>query len=397
MKTFSLKIQPGDHMQFEFVTSDRIIFGNGALSKLITAAQQMGQHALIVCGSGSVALDPLLYVLEHAGVESDIFRIAKEPDIPTVEAGVRFGKSAGCDFVIGYGGGSSLDGAKAIAAMLNNPGGLMDYLEVIGGGKEIPNPSLPMIAIPTTAGTGTEVTRNAVISSPEKHVKVSMRSVKMIPRLAVVDPELTYSMPPSVTASTGMDALTQVIEAYVSLRANPMTDAIAREGIQRGGRSLLNAYQNGANTQAREDMAVASLFGGLALANSGLGAVHGFAGPIGGMFDAPHGVICACLLPAVMKVNAIALDEDEEGGEGKRRYRAVAQMLTGVQEASISEGVAWVAALAKDLNIPGLHAMGIKKSDFPAIIEKAKVSSSMKSNLVRLTDGQLLIILEESF
>lgn len=384
-------------MTFEFATSNRIIFGTGALTKLASAAPQLGHHALIVSGSGSVSLDPLLDVLKHAGIESDIFRIGKEPDIPTVEAGVRLGKSAGCDFVIGFGGGSSLDGAKAVAAMLNNSGELLDYLEVIGGGKEIPNPSLPMIAIPTTAGTGTEVTRNAVISSPEAHVKVSMRSVKMIPRLALVDPELTYSMPPSVTASTGMDALTQLIEAYVSLRANPMTDAIAREGIQRGGRSLLAAYQNGANPQARENMAIASLFGGIALANSGLGAVHGFAGPIGGMFDAPHGVICACLLPAVMKVNAIALDKADDGGEGKRRYREVAQMLTGAKDGSISEGVAWVAALATDLSIPGLHEMGIEKHDFPAIIEKAKVSSSMKSNLVRLSDDQLLTILEESF
>ena len=273
----------------------------------------------------------------------------------------------------------------------------MDYLEVIGGGKEIPNPSLPVIAVPTTAGTGTEVTRNAVISSSEAQVKVSMRSVMMIPRIALVDPELTYSMPPAVTASTGMDAITQVIEAYVTQNANPMTDAIAKEGIERGGRSLLKAYLNGNDISAREDMALTSLFGGLALANAGLGAVHGFAGPIGGMFNAPHGAICACLLPAVMKYNVVALGQKQDGGSIKNRYEEIARMLTGLEDASVEDGVKWIAELAKQLKIPGLSEMGIATSDFEEIVAKSCVSSSMQKNPVKLSDTQMFAILEESF
>lgn len=255
----------------------------------------------------------------------------------------------------------------------------------------------PMIALPTTAGTGAEVTRNAVISSPEYHVKVSMRSLKMIPTVAIVDPELTRSMPPSVTASTGMDALTQVIEAYTSRKANPITDVIAREGIIRGARSLLTAYQHGENLAAREDMALTSLFGGLALANGGLGAFHGFAGPIGGMFDAPHGEVCASLLPFVMKANVEKIAQMDNMDALLDRYHEIATILTGDPEASIQDGVVWISELAEKLNIPGLYEMGIKKEDFPQIIEKSKASSSMKKNPFTLDEATLETILEEAF
>jgi alcohol dehydrogenase class IV len=224
-----------------------------------------------------------------------------------------------------------------------------------------------------------------------------MRSPLMIPSVAIVDPELTYSMPPAVTASTGMDALTQVIEAYVSNKANPMTDAIAREGIERGARSLLDAYQDGSNAAAREDMALTSLFGGLVLANAGLGAVHGFAGPIGGMFNAPHGVICACLLPYVMKYNAQVVQHLPEMAHVSTRFRDVAQWVTGNPDADIQDGVKWIEALAHDLQIPGLHVIGIEKSDFPQIIEKSKVSSSMQKNPVRLDEEILEAILTEAY
>ncbi len=384
-------------MKFEFATSNRIIFGNGTLSEIGRIAADFGQQALLVVGGGSVSTDQVLDFLKGKGVSAEIFRVEHEPDIPAIEAGIAAAQSAKCDLVIGFGGGSVIDSAKAIAAMLTNPGELMDYLEVVGSGKKISKMPAPVIAVPTTAGTGTEVTRNAVIMSPEHHVKVSMRSPKMIPTVALVDPELTYSMPPSVTASTGMDALTQVIEAYVTRKTNPMTDAIAREGIKRGGRSLLVAYENGQNKAAREDMAVTSLFGGLALANSGLGAVHGFAGPIGGMFNAPHGVICASLLPYVMKYNAHVLVASGDMADLEDRFREIAVLLTGDADAAIQDGVQWLIDLARALKIPKLREIGIKQSDFDRIIEKSKVSSSMQKNPISLEESVLIDILQEAY
>ncbi len=384
-------------MQFEFATSGRIFFGIGSLMKLGDIVPQMGLRSFVLSGGGSVSVEPLYDILNQFGVRIDSFQISGEPDVKTINAGLEKAKTTSCDFVVGYGGGSVIDAAKAIAALLNNSGKLMDYLEVIGQGQKIKNPPLPMIAIPTTAGTGSEVTRNAVIASPEHKVKVSMRSPMMIPAIAIVDPELTVSMPPEVTASTGMDALTQVIEAYVSNRANPMTDVIAREGIQRGARSLLKAFKNGRNLAAREDMSLCSLFGGLALANGGLGAVHGFAGPIGGMFNVSHGKICASLLPAVMKYNVQVIERQEISCDIKQRYIEIARILTGDPQADISDGVAWLEKFFKRLNIPGLSAMGIEISDFERIISKAKVSSSMQKNPVHLDDSTLYAILQEAY
>jgi alcohol dehydrogenase class IV len=384
-------------MTFEFATSNRIIFGKGAVNKIREIAPDLGRKAMIVCGSGSVSLGPVTGLLQEANVAWEIFRVTHEPDIPTVKSGLAQAKSADCQFVIGFGGGSIIDTAKAISALMTNSGSLMDYLEVIGDGQKIARQAAPMIALPTTAGTGSEVTRNAVIASPEHHVKVSMRSPLMIPSVAIVDPDLTITMPQAVTASTGMDALTQVIEAYVSRKANPMTDAIAREGIQRGARSLLAAYRDGGNEAAREDMALTSLFGGLALANAGLGAVHGFAGPIGGMFNAPHGAICASLLPYVMKYNVQAIRDMPEMAETGDRFRDVARWVTGNPEAEVMEGVAWIQSLARDLDIPGLHAIGVTKADFPRIIEKSKAASSMQKNPVLLDEATLEAILTEAF
>ena len=384
-------------MGFAFATAHQIIFGNGMIEKVGEFVPQFGQRALIVTGSGSVPIDGLWGILKSAGIAGTVFQVEAEPDVPMIKSGLSQAKSQDCEFVIGFGGGSVLDAGKAIAAMLTNPGDLEDYLEVVGAGKEIPNPAAPMIALPTTAGTGTEVTRNAVITSPEHQVKVSMRSLKMIPTVAIVDPVLTYSMPPSVTASTGLDALTQVIEGYVSNRANPMTDKVCREGIIRGARSLQKAYNNGLDRAAREDMSLTSLFGGLALANGGLGAVHGFAGPIGGMFSAPHGVICASLLPSVMKYNVVASASFESQSDLYSRYQDIARWVTRDPNASIEDGVAWITELADALEIPGLRALGIEKKDFPQIIEKSKVSSSMQKNPLRLEETLMEAILEEAF
>jgi len=380
-------------MRFEFATATRIIFGTGTLSEVGPLARQMGSRALVVTGQTVARADPLLDGLAAAGIQTTTYSVTGEPTIGMARIGTHRAREAGCDLVIGFGGGSAVDTGKAIAALLTNEGDPLDYLEVIGQGQPLAHPPLPYVAVPTTAGTGAEVTRNAVLASPDHRVKVSLRSALMLPRLAVVDPELTYTLPPAVTASTGLDALTQVLEPYVSHLANPMTDAICREGMRRAARSLRRAYEQGSDAAARADMSLASLFGGLALANAKLGAAHGFAGPMGGMFHAPHGVICGRLLPHVMAVNVRALHHRMPESEALRRYDEAAQILTGDPTATADDGVAWVQELCDALDVPGLASYGITPEDFPLLIEKASRSSSMKGNPIKLTEGEMEEIL----
>jgi alcohol dehydrogenase class IV len=218
----------------------------------------------------------------------------------------------------------------------------------------------------------------------------------MLPRVALIDPELTYSMSPETTASTGLDALTQLIEPYVSIRANPMTDALCREGMMRVARSLRRACEAGDDVAAREDMALASMFGGLALANAGLGAAHGFAAPVGGQFDAPHGAVCAAFLPHVMLVNVRALQERQPDSPSLRRYDEVARTLTGDLGADAADGVQWVRRLCADLRVPTLAAYGIGSEAFPELVQKAAEASSMKPNPIALTPPELKEILERA-
>src|SRR5437867_10940748 len=259
-------------LRFEFATATRIVFGAGALREVGPIAKGFGHRALIVTGRSAGRASALNRLLGEQGIARWTLAIAAAPKIEDIERGVQLARGEGCDVVIGFGGGSAIDAAKAVAALTTNEGDVLDYLEVIGRAMPLTSPPLPVIAVPTTAGTGAEVTRNAVLASPEHRVKVSLRSPLMLPKVALVDPELTYELPAGLTASTGLDALTQLIEPYVSCKANPLTDAICIEGIRRVARSLRRAFDDGARS-AREDMALASLFGGLALANAGLGAV----------------------------------------------------------------------------------------------------------------------------
>jgi len=353
----------------------------------------MGRRPLVVTGRRRTHSERLRDQLANHGIEPFAFQIAGEPSTETAREGARQAHEASCDLVIGLGGGSALDTGKAIAVLLTNEGDPYDYLEVIGKGKRLTKPSVPYIAIPTTAGTGSEVTSNAVLTSPEHHTKVSLRSPLMLPRLALVDPELTYTLPREITASTGLDALTQLIEAYVSIRANPLTDTICRDGIRRVARSLKNAWENANDTVARENMSLASLMGGLALANAGLGAAHAFAGPIGGMFPAPHGAVCACLLPHVIAVNTTALQERLPASESLRRYEEVSRILTGNESARPDDGVAWVKDLCETLQISSLASYGLNSGHIPLLIEKAAMASSTKNNPIRLTSDEMREIL----
>ena len=374
---------------FEFATAGRIVFGEGTLCQVPAAAASMGRRALLVTGASPDRAAPLLKALQSAHISAVPFCVPGEPTLDLIRSAPR-----DCDLVIAFGGGSALDAGKAIAALLTNPGDPLDYLEVIGLGRPLAIPAAPCIAIPTTAGTGSEVTRNAVLASPECRVKASLRSPSMLPRLAVVDPELTYHLPRAITASTGLDALTQLIEPYVSLRANPMTDQFSVEGIRRAAHALPLVWANGGDLSARCDMAWASLLGGMALANAALGAVHGFAAPIGGMFPAPHGAVCAALLPHAMDVNIRALSA--RAPEKLARYHEIARLLTGRPHATAPDGVAWIADLCRQLEIPPLRTYGVTQSDLALLTEKAAQSSSMKGNPIVLNEEELREIISRS-
>jgi alcohol dehydrogenase class IV len=378
-------------MRFDFVTASKIVFGAGALKELGGLVAPLGKRAILVTGKHpDRAFDALTDLIKGEFV---ILPTDGEPSVQTVRDGVRVATHQNCDMVIGFGGGAALDTAKAIAALMTNLGDPLDYLEVIGRGQPIKNASAPFIAIPTTAGTGSEVTSNAVLASPEHRVKVSLRSPLMLARIALVDSALTHSSPPDVTAQSGLDALTQVIEPFTSNKANPLTDAICKEAIRRAASALQKAYEKPDDAAAREDMAFVSLSGGLALANAKLGAVHGFAGPFGGMFDAPHGGICARLLPFVMDMNVRALRQRQPDADYLRRYDLIAQLLTGDERATAEEGVNWVYRLTQALNIPGLASYGMTDAELPALIEKSAVASSMQGNPIKLTSDEMHEIL----
>jgi len=382
---------------FEFATANRIIFGEGKLREMLTIAPEFGQRALVVIGSSVERAKPLLDLLDEAKVAYNTFQVSGEPNIVLITAGVKLAHDSESQMVISVGGGSVIDAGKAIAALATNPGDPIDYLEVIGKGQKLVNAPLPFVAIPTTAGTGAEVTRNAVISSPEHKLKVSLRSPLMLPRVALVDPELTYGLPKEITAYTGMDALTQLIEPYTSNAANPLTNAICREGIQQGYRALEGAYVEN-HPASRNAMALASLFGGLALANAKLGAVHGFAGVLGGMYSAPHGAICAALLPHGTRMNIRVLESREPNNPALRHYIEIARIvMPGIDHRSARGGVlSWIDELIDLLKIPPLSAYGIKSEDFPEIVEKSAKSSSMKGNPIVLTNDELTEILEKA-
>ena len=381
---------------FEFTTAGRIIFGPGVLASALNQVGAYGQRPLVVCGRDVDRCRRHLLSLEVKGLSLTFFSVTGEPQTTTIEEGVQLARRADCDMVLSMGGGSAIDTAKAIAVLLNNTGKLIDYLEVIGRGRSLENLGAPCIAIPTTAGTGAEVTRNAVLTSEKHRVKVSLRSSHMLPRVVIVDPQLLLTLPPHLTAATGMDALTQLIEAFVSSKANPMTDGMCREGLRRGARSLVEAYRNGDNLAARTDMALASLFSGLALANAGLGAVHGIAGPLGGWTAIPHGVVCATLLATVFEANAKYVAQQQPDNPVRKRFDEVARLLTGKASATADDAVIWLKRLQHTLHIPTLSELSLTAADVPAVARKALKASSMKGNPAPLSESDIVQILEQA-
>ena len=383
-------------MRFEFSTAGRIAFGPGVSDQIPDLIAGFGKRAFLVLGGTPGRFGRILDQLASRGIACESFRVTGEPTTDVAQEATTSARNMATEVVVALGGGSVLDTGKAVAALLTNEGDLSDYLEIVGKGRPLRKPAAPCLAVPTTAGTGAEVTFNAVLGVPDQHVKVSMRSPLLLPRWAIVDPLLTHSMPPELTASTGLDALTQLIEAFVSNKANPLTDGVCREGLQRAARSLRRAFENGGDADAREDMSLASLFSGMALANAKLGAVHGFAGPLGGLTSAPHGVICGKLLPYVMQANVRALQNRAPDSPTLARFDEIARILTGESTARASDTVTWIADLCHVLALPGLRKYGLCETDFPTAAAKAKNASSMKGNPIELQDEELIQILRQA-
>ena len=389
---------------FEFATAARIVAGAGRAAELPGVLAGLGSRVLVCTGADPARHDGLLAGLTRPAA---VFPVAGEPTVELARAAVAAAREHGADVVAAIGGGSVIDTGKAVAMLLGNGGDPLDYLEVVGAGQKITRPSVPCVAVPTTAGTGAEVTANAVLAVPERRLKASLRSPLMIPRVALVDPELTVSCPPPVTAASGLDALTQCLEPFVSVRANPLTDGLAREGLRRAGSGLRTAYADGGDLAARTDMSVCALLGGMALANAKLGAVHGLAGVIGGTADVPHGLACAVLLAPVIEANVRALQAQGAGPASDRgtgpagrrgpevldRYAEAARLLTGIPGASVADGLTWIRESLGLLAVPGLAAFGFGAGHVDDVAAKALTSSSMQGNPVPLSHDDLKVIL----
>ena len=389
---------------FELLCVGRIIFGRGRVREVGELARRLGETVLLVTNAGDPgsggATDRVAALLSEASLRVVLFRQRGEPTVSGVAEAAERARAEGCDVVVGLGGGSAIDAAKAVAGLLTNGGGPLDYMEVVGAGRRITQPAAPWIAVPTTAGTGAEVTKNAVVASPERRFKASIRGEQLLARVVVVDAELGVDVRPEVTARAGMDALCQLIESYTSVNAQPITDCLAIEGMGRAARALRRAFRDGADVDAREDMATAALLSGIALTNAGLGAVHGFAAPLGANLPVPHGAACAALLPHVMRANADALRADRPDHPVLRRYADVGRRLTGRAElpdaAAVDAGVALVAELAAELAIPRLGAFGLTDAQVPELAALARGASSMRYNPVALSAEALAAILREA-
>ena len=379
----------GDRVRFDLAVPADIRFGAGRLGELAEALVAVGTHRVfLVTGRSTDRADPLRAQLGASGIESVTFAVAGEPSVDLTRDAVEQLRASACDAVLGFGGGSPLDVAKAVAVLATSGRDPLEHLEVIGDGRPITEPGLPCVAVPTTAGTGSEVTRNSVLSGDG--VKASLRSPLMLPRIAIVDPDLLAGVPPATIASSGMDALAQVIEPLISRRANPFSTALARDGIRRSARSLRRAYSIGmVEPDVREDLALTSLFGGLCLANSGLGAVHGLAAALGARLSAPHGAVCAATLAAAVGVNRTALAERAPENPALARVVELGPLLTGDPGAGADEAVEWLGELTIALDVPGLATYGLAESDLEDVVAAAQRASSMRANPIDLTDAEV--------
>jgi alcohol dehydrogenase class IV len=374
-------------VSFSFATAGRVVFGDGqaavALPGLLAAA---GSRILLLTGGDPARHGDLLGALPP---RVGTFTVIGEPTLDTARAGVAAATQAGAEVLLALGGGSVIDTAKAVAMLVANGGDPADYLDLGPVPRPVRRPSLPVVAVPTTGGTGAEVTANAVLADPGRGVKVSLRSPSLVPAAAVVDPELTLGCPPAVTAAAGLDALTQCLEPFVSPQANPVTDGLAREGLAAAATGLRRAYADGTDLDARRAMALCGLLGGMALANAKLGAVHGFAGVVGGRAALPHGYACAALLVPVTAANIRALSRRQPGHPALDRYREAARILTGRPDATVEDGLAWLAATVAELGGRGLAAAGLGPEDAEPVVAATARASSTRGNPIELSGPEL--------
>jgi alcohol dehydrogenase class IV len=392
-------------MTFDFYPVPRIQFGVGQFDRLPEGLRPLGRRVLVV-HSADALVERVTDALKPDRFHVAFFRQRGEPTTEHVERALGIAKQERVGCLLALGGGSAIDCAKAAAGLLTNEGEPLDYMEVVGRGKKITAPSAPWIAIPTTAGTGAEATRNAVValspssSSSSTPFKASIRSEHLLPRGILIDPQLHVAVPPPVTARSGMDALCQCIESYTSTNASPMTDPLALQGISLAARSLKRCCENGNDIAAREDMALAALLSGICLTNAGLGAVHGFAAPLGAHFPIPHGVICAALLPHVMQANIAALQSQYPGHSTLRRYAMIGRTLAGIPDLTdadaLTVAVQFTRRLNEDLHIPSLSSFHFDASEIPPMVQLAKTASSMRYNPVPLPDPILAGILKDA-
>lgn len=378
--------------RFAFATAGRVLFGPGSATEIPGAVASLGQRVLVVTGRHPGRFS-VVDALAETGADLVRLQVGGEPSVDDARAAIE--SAQGCHVVLGLGGGSVLDLAKTAGALVSAADPL-DHLEVVGRGSPLPATGLPVVAVPTTAGTGSEVTANAVLSATDERVKVSLRGPTVLPRVAIVDPLLTLPCSPAVTASSGLDALIQCLEPYVSPYANPLTDGFAKTGLRAAGRSLRTAYLDGENRGARADMALASLSGGLALANAKLGAVHGIAGVVGAVTGGPHGAICAALLPSVITVTMAALRSRDPGSPAMRRYALAADLVTAGTASRAEDLVAWVRETCQLLSAPGLGAYGLSESDIDHVVVAAGRSSSMRGHPIELTQDELRLVVQSS-
>jgi alcohol dehydrogenase class IV len=387
-------------LNYDFLAPRRIMFGWGRRREAGTAARALGQRAWLVIGSrqlaASGAIAELIDNLKDVGVEAFLLaEIHREPRVEDVDRAVAMLRAHGCrgdDLVLGIGGGSAIDLAKAVAALATNDAGasVKEYLEGVGSGLQIVHRPFPVLAMPTTGGTGSEATKNAVISSLDPPFKKSLRSDQMIPATVLVDPELAVSVPPNVTAHTGMDAITQCIESYISARAKPIPQALAVQGLQLALPAIAVAVQDGSNRPAREAMAQAALLSGMALANSGLGLAHGVAAALGVHCQTPHGLACAIMLPAALRVNRDA--SEQRLAELERATNPTAP----VSDAAAADAfIDRVTNLCRSVGIPErLSDLGVRREQIPALVAGSR-GSSMTGNPRQLSDAELSRLLEE--
>lgn len=387
---------------FSIARLPRIEFGAGAIRKLPTIAAQYGKQLLIVTGAASftesAAGKAVFADLQAAGFSWEICRVTSEPSPQWVDATVAALRGQAFDAVIGIGGGSPLDAAKAVAGLLKAGNSVMDHLEGVGAELPYRGEPTPFIAVPTTAGTGSEATKNAVLSIAGQFKK-SFRDDKLVAEYAIVDPDLLATCPPAQIAANGMDAFTQLLESYVSTRANPFTDALALAGMEAVRASLVAFYQNPADAAARSQMAYASLLSGICLAQTGLGSVHGIVAPLGAFHDVPHGVGCGMLVLAATRLNIDLLEAREPDNPALAKYTNVGKLFRGRSHVDpVGARVFVVHTLqtwAQQLNLPRLRDFGVTQADIPRLVANSR-GSSMKTNPIVLSDAEIAQVIQAS-